>query len=114
MTDSYIYLYGERIPKSSIAYIGTYAEDVQVGVEYEPAPMRSTLDFLAGGFVGGVLEMLASTKEYPVIERFSYLVLTMADGTVRRYQYGEGCGTTERDVKKMLKDFKKHREIYAP
>ncbi len=110
MTDSHIYLYGERIPKSSIAYIGTYVEEVQVGAEYEPAPIRPTLGLLAGGFVRGV----ASTKEYPVIERFSYLVLTMADGTVRRYQYGEGCGTTERDVKKMLKDFKKHREVYAP
>lgn len=112
--DSYLYLGGQAVPKMAVIDMGTYLREEYTGEVYDPRPFQDIVSFLLGGWLLFIFNAVTSFyRTKPSYERIPMFVIALTDGNMYEIAYGRGFGLSKRDVKRMLKDFRKHPELYA-
>lgn len=105
---------GHIIPKACIIDMGTYLREEYAGEVYDPRPLQDLFAFLMGGWLLYILNAATSIfRTKPSYDRIPMLVLILNDGNSYEVAFGRDFNLSTRDVKRILKDFKRHRELYG-
>lgn len=104
----------ERIllPKRRIARMSIETENASES-EWRVGVVRSSLWALLTGVVGGVLEMVSTTRNKQRRRTLPVLQVTMVDGTRYRYLAGNRGGFLRQSAMMYLEDYERNRADYG-